>query len=333
MGIVIYGLGPIGLKILEKALQSKRTHILGAVDIDPEKIGKDLGTLLGEQQIGIKVVGSIKEINTDGYDKKIALHATGSNLEKVWPQLKELVSMDYSVVSSCEELSYPWFKYKKLSGEIDEFVRTKNQFLIGSGVNPGFVMDSLVLNLSAVTDEITGIKATRMVDVSQRRLPLQEKVGVGLKPEEFIKRVKNNMIGHIGLEESLRLIAYGMGLVVQGDVFNNIEPTIVEEDIDLSRCTIKKGEVSGQAQISKGITENGIELELNLHMSLGIEQKDEITIENKDGTLTKLVIPNGIFGDTATANIIVNTALTVANEERHGLLTITDIKFPRNSRF
>lgn len=329
--VVVYGLGPIGLEILKKCQETLPGKVIGAVDIDPVKIGKDIGELTGLERRGIRVVSSIKEVAAKGNGTKIAIHATGSNLQSVWPQIKELVDHGYSVVSTCEQLSFPFHRYPELSEEIDRYAAEKGVTVIGTGVNPGYVMDTLVLSLTSVLSDISSICVTRQVDVKKRRLPLQKKVGTGMTEEEFKNLAVQDKIGHVGLEESLRLIAAGLNLELES-VENSINPVVTSEPLLLPHFDIKAGEVIGLHQVSNGVTNDGKSIVLDLTMSAEVnESEDRIEI---DGDMKQtLVIPGGVFGDSATASIIINTVKTVALEVKPGLQTMKDIRLTRNINY
>lgn len=319
MNVLSFGLGPIGLEILKQCQEATNINVIGAVDIDPEKVGKDIGLLIGKETKGINVVSSMKEFKKPDNDssRNVAIHATGSNLENIWPQIKQLLDHGFSVVSTCEELSYPMARYPELAKEIDEYTRKKHLTVLGTGVNPGFVMDTLVLCLSSVTKNISCIKVSRKVDVSKRRLPLQKKVGVGMEKDVFEQLAEKGKIGHVGLEESVRLIAYGLNLQIT-DVSNSIEPTISKVD----------QKVNGLHQTSITKTKEGKHLVLDLIMSVGVNQADEIVITGDESQ--RLVIPGGIFGDTATASIAINNSKLVHSMSERGLKTMADIGLPRN---
>ncbi|MFE0507113.1 NAD(P)H-dependent amine dehydrogenase family protein [Peribacillus butanolivorans] len=322
----VFGLGPIGIEILRSAYQTNPHSIIGVIDIDPEKIGNDIGLLINEKQTGLNVVSSIQEVKTNT-DHPVALHATGSNLQQVWPQIKELLDHGFSVVSTCEQLSFPWDRYPELAKEIDDYAKAKRLSVIGTGINPGFIMDTLVICFSTVLTTINKIIVNRRVDVSKRRIPLQKKVGIGMPKEEFESLAEQNKIGHVGLEESVRLIAYGLNWNL-ASVKNTIEPTITRENITVPLTSLKPGDVNGLHQVSKGKTSNGREICLDLTMSVGINQEDEIIIEGNE--TQRLIIPNGIFGDTATAAMVINTAKQIDAIRKPGLLTMADIGLPRN---
>jgi 2,4-diaminopentanoate dehydrogenase len=326
-GYVQFGLGPIGVEILKQASEVHGLSVIGAVDIDPEKVGKDIGDILGTEAKGKLVVENLNQVTVNEEQSKIAIHATGSNLANVWPQIKNLLDHGFSVVSTCEELSYPWYRYAELSKEIDDYAKNKGLFVIGTGVNPGFIMDTMTLFLTSVTNKVTNINVSRKVDVSKRRIPLQKKVGVGMTVDQFNELAAENKIGHVGLEESARLIAYGLGISLN-EVKNSIQPVIANKAYSLTSGNLKPGQVSGQHQIVEATTTDGRKITLELVMAVDVEQEDRIRIDGSERT--ELVIPNGIFGDTATAAMSINVAKTVANNPTVGLLTMADIPLSRN---
>ena len=326
MNVLVFGLGPIGIEILRNAYQLNPHSVIGAVDIDPNKVGKDIGELSGEADSGIKVTDNVQDVEKRKESQQVAIHATGSNLKHVWPQIKELLDNGYSVVSTCEQLSYPWHAYPELAKEIDEYAKSKNLTVIGTGINPGFIMDTMAVCFSTVLTNVKKITVIRNVDVSKRRIPLQKKVGIGMSEEEFLSLANQDKIGHVGLEESVRLIAYALNWKLI-DVNNTIEPTIAKDQVHTPLTPLNTGDVSGLHQVSRGRTAEGFEIHLDLTMSAGIEQKDEIILEGN--TTQRNVVPDGIFGDTSTAAMAINTAKRIDAIRQPGLLTMADIGLPR----
>ncbi|MFJ7638325.1 hypothetical protein ACIQZM_12895 [Peribacillus sp. NPDC097206] len=324
----VFGLGPIGMEILRSAYLTNPQSIIGAVDIDPQKVGKDIGLIINENKMNVHVVSSIHEVKTS-VEHPIALHATSSNANHVWPQIKELLDHGFSVVSTCEQLSFPWQRYPELAKEIDIYAKSKGLSVIGTGINPGFIMDTMAICFSTVVTTVNRVLVNRKVDVSKRRLPLQRKVGIGMTKGEFEALAEQDKIGHVGLEESVRLIAYGLDWELTS-INNTIEPTIATEDITVPLTSLKKGAVSGLHQVSRALTSTGKEICLDLNMSVGINQEDEIIIEGNE--TQRLIIPNGVFGDTATASMVINTAKQIDAIRKPGLLTMADIGLPRNSQ-
>ena len=189
-------------------------------------------------------------------------------------------------------------------------------------------MDTMAICFSTVLTSLNKVTVNRKVDVSKRRIPLQKKVGIGMSKDEFKALAEQDKIGHVGLEESVRLTAYGLNWKLDS-VNNTIEPTIANENITVPLTTIKPGDVSGLHQVSHGRTFDGKEIYLNLIMSAGINQEDEIIMEGNE--TQRLIVPNGIFGDTATAAMVINTAKQIDTIRKPGLLTMADIGVPRNS--
>ena len=158
------------------------------------------------------------------------IHATSSSLIKVLPQLEEIAKSGANIISTCEELSFPWRKNKEAATNIDRIAKENNITILGTGVNPGFVLDSLILTLSGACQEIKNIKGIRIVDASTRRLPLQKKIGTGMDIKEFEDLMRKEDIGHVGLVESVEIIAYGLGIELE-EVKQQIKPKIAESEL------------------------------------------------------------------------------------------------------
>src|SRR4030081_13497 len=198
-----YGVGPIGASIARLMREKQAIEIIGAIDTDPAKVGRDLGEVDGAQDApwGVTVSADAREVLEQNAD--VVTHSTSSSLAKVMDQLLMFLEAESSIVSTCEELSYPYRTHPELAVKLDTAAKEWGVALVGTGVNPGFVMDKLVITLAAVSQRIEHAKALRIVDASKRRLPLQKKIGAGLSVEEFRARVKEGTIKHVGLPESV----------------------------------------------------------------------------------------------------------------------------------
>jgi hypothetical protein len=325
---VHYGLGPIGLRILELAASSDALDARGAMDVDAEKVGRDAGSLIGRPALGLPVVRAVDDLPAEvrALPGTTAFHAAGSRLEKVWPQLRELLDAGFAVVSTCEELAYPWHRYPELSREIDAYAKERGLAVLGTGVNPGFVMDALALCLTAALGDVRRVRVTRAVDVSARRIPLQRKVGVGMDRDDFVRLAEAGEIGHVGLEESARLVAHGLGWALD-DVTNTIEPTIATARRDVDLGELRPGDVDGLWQTCVARTLDGRSIELDLTMRVEVEQRDEIVVGGDEQY--RLVIPEGLPDDAATAAIAVNCGKRIATMGK-GLLTMVEAGLPRH---
>ncbi|MCL6554617.1 MAG: dihydrodipicolinate reductase, partial [Firmicutes bacterium] len=220
ISVVSYGLGPIGVSIARHALDIGH-RIVGAVDIDPEKVGRDLGTLIGRDPLGVTVAADPAEALARG--PEVVLHSTQSHIPQVLSQILDCLEAGACVVSTCEEMAFPWYRHPAAAHRIDRVAKARHVAAVGVGVNPGFVMDLLPVVLTAACREVRSIHVTRVVDAGTRRLPLQRKVGAGMTRAEFAQGVAEGRLGHVGLQESVALIADALGWPLDG-VTEDIEP-------------------------------------------------------------------------------------------------------------
>lgn len=324
--VIQYGLGPIGQACVRyiNDYYSDRIVVVGAVDIDPEKIGQDLGRVCGlDRDLDVPVSATLEGALRYG-EVDVVLHTTASSLELVSGQLEECLRAGLSVVSSTEELSYPWIAQPERSLKLDAVAREHGVGLVGTGVNPGFVMDSLALMASAASAHVESIRIQRVVDAGIRRLPLQRKVGFGLTPQEFADRKAAGLFGHIGLKESAQMVAAGLGWNVE-DLEETLEPQIDESMLaangSISNCVL------GIRQHVHVRTTNGRHIELGLHMYVGATDPGD-TIEIAGDPPLRVTIPGGVFGDTATVAMLINT-LPRIRAASPGLKTMLDLPLPR----
>src|SRR5712672_1986126 len=225
-----FGVGPIGASIARLMREKQAIEICGAIDTDPENIGRDLGEVVGSEDAPwcVKISCDAKDVLEQAVD--VVIHSTSSSLAKVMDQLLACLEAESCVVSTCEELSYPYRTHPDLAAKLDAAAKDWGVALVGTGVNPGFVMDKLVVTLAAVSQRIDHVKAVRIVDASKRRLPLQKKIGAGMAVEEFRAQVKAGIIKHVGLPESVAMVADSLNLpVVQ--ITETIEPVIANERV------------------------------------------------------------------------------------------------------
>jgi len=316
------GVGPIGASIVRLAREKLSLQIVGAIDRDPEKAGRDLGEVIGAPDApwGITISGNADEVLAEPVD--VVLHSTSSYLPGVMDELLECLAAGCCIVSTCEELSYPYRKHPELSKRLDTAAKDEGVALVGTGVNPGFVMDKLLLTLSAASQRVDWASAIRVVDASKRRLPLQEKIGAGMTPFEFREKVAAGIIKHHGLPESIAMVADGLGFALD-DISETIEPMIADETIKTQFLEVAPGQVAGVHQIARG-TASGVEkVFMELKMYVGAKKPAD-TVELKGEPNLSLTIPGGTHGDIATAAVAVNAIplILVANA---GLHTVRDL--------
>lgn len=306
--VVCYGLGPIGLGIARLAASRPGIEIVGAIDVDPQKVGRDLGELLGGSALGV-TVSSDAAATLSAAGPAVALHATGSALTKVAPQLLALANAGVNVVSTCEELSYPWTAQPQLAAELDAAARRAGVTLLGTGVNPGYAMDALPLMLTAPCAAVRAVRVLRVVDAGKRRGPLQRKVGAGMTKAEFEAGVRAGTIRHVGLPESLHMLATSLGWRLDSSD-DTIAPMLADRELVTDVLRVEPGQVTGVHQVARGLIGGQEVLRLELRMYVGAPDPQD-TIEIDGDPPVRMSVAGGLHGDIATAAVSVNAIPSV----------------------
>ncbi len=319
--LIQIGLGPLGQKIVRFISTRKNLKIVAAIDIDPDKIGKDLGKLCSLPSMDVLVSNDLlfelKDKNPD-----IAIISTVSNLSKVKSQLEEVAKQGVNIISTCEELAFPWQTQFRLAKQIDEICIKNNVVCVGTGVNPGFLMDYLPCVLSTACQKVEKITVSRFQDASNRRIPFQRKIGASLSIEQFREKEKLGSLRHVGLIESIYMIAKGVGWKLD-NVTEELNPIITEQKIIADNITIENGYASGVEQIGKGFAGNKEVICLHFRASIGEKKPvDRIEISGIPNIISE--IPGGINGDIATCSITINVIKSVMSASP-GLKTMLDL--------
>jgi 4-hydroxy-tetrahydrodipicolinate reductase len=324
MRIGVYGFGAIG-KLVTRLLIERGHDIVGVVDIDERIIGRDVGEILGIGRIGVEVSKGVGVLET----ADVVIHATGSYLDKVYPQIASVIEMGVNVVSTCETLAYPYYRYPVLARRLDELAKTYGVVVIGTGINPGFIFDTLVVLLASSTPNVTWIKAVRSLDAAKRREPFRRKIGVGVKPDVVREMLSRGEItGHVGYAESVYLIAQAGDLNLTR-VEEYQEPVIAEESVESAGIRVERG-------LNKGIVGRGVGyvgdkevIRLELYAYVGAPEYDYIAIKSREYIVEWK--STGTPGDLGTASIVVNTAEKIL-QLPPGLRLVTEL-LPLKIRF
>ena len=327
--VVQYGLGPIGRAcaslLLEKA-RTGRVTLVGVIDIHPELTGRDLGSVLGlAEPTGIVVEGDARAL-LGRVQPDVVVHTTSSFLERVYEQIAGCLDAGASVVSSSEELFYPFDRHPDLARSLDELARERGVAVLGTGVNPGFAMDMLALTASGVCEAVHRIRISRVVDAGLRREPLQRKVGAGLSPADFDERKATGHFGHIGLRESAAFVAHGLQWSLSR-YEETLASVIASERRETPFLTVEAGQVAGIDHRVIGYKGDEAVLELTLQMYVGAtDVHDAVKIDGVPPV--DLQIRGGVFGDTATVGALVNAIPLVVRAEP-GLRLSSELPVPR----
>jgi 4-hydroxy-tetrahydrodipicolinate reductase len=323
--VMIMGLGPIGAGVARQLAARKNFRIVSAVDIDPAKIGRDVGEVTGlGRKTGVKVVAD-PVVAIRKTKPQVAVLCTSSSLRTVWPQIQAVLKLKVPIVSTTEELSYPWFSNRALARKIDAAAKKAKVAVVGTGVNPGFAMDALPIALTAVCERVDAVRVDRVQDARIRRLPFQQKIGSGLTPAEFAEKVKTLSVRHVGLTESVAMIADALGWKIDR-ITDEIQPKIAEAPVESQFLKVAAGRVCGIVQDGVGSVNGKPVIVLHMEAYLGApESYDRVQIEGSPRL--DVTAKGGYHGDVATHSITVNT-IPKALAAPPGLHTMRSLALP-----
>lgn len=319
--VILYGLGPIGAACARVlAMRPEVYEFVGAIDLDPNKVGKDIGEVVGvPEKYGIKVSSQAGRVLAK--DAELVMHATGSYVAKVKPQLIQIIKAGKNIVSTCEELSNPWVQNAADADELNKLAKKYRVTVVGTGINPGYAMDTLPVALTAVCQEVKRVRVKRVVDASKRRRQLQQKIGAGMTVEAFNEAAAKREIRHVGLAESVGLVARGLGWQLD-EIMETIEPIVATSRVVTDHVIVEPNFVTGVRQFGRGLFMGEDKVILELEMAVDApEAYDEAWIE---GTPNVHSLVKGIHGDISTAAVVGNAARRVV-EAKPGLLTMVDL--------
>jgi 4-hydroxy-tetrahydrodipicolinate reductase len=325
--VVLYGVGAIGSKIAKFLLEKEGVDIVGAIDIAQDKVGKDLGEVLGiDKRLGV-VVSDKPETVFCKACADIVIHATTSYLRDVYPQIAPLAKYGVNVISTCEELAYPYISEPELAKKLDALGMRYGVTFLGTGINPGFLMDTLVITLTGVCQRINKIKVERVMNAATRRVPFQKKIGAGLSAEEFEKKIKEKAItGHVGLEQSIGMIAEALKWHLDKVKVDPVKPVIAKTKVASEAIEVQPGQVAGLKQSAHGFIDGKERITLEFQAYIGAkEEYDAVTIDGVPPVRQK--ISPCVHGDLATIAVLVNSIPKVINAPP-GLVTMKDLPVP-----
>jgi 4-hydroxy-tetrahydrodipicolinate reductase len=319
------GLGPIGAGVVRQVASRKGFRIVGAVDVDPAKVGKDLGDVCGlgrklRVSVSDDITRTIKSTKPD-----VAVLCTSSSLKKVVPEFEAVLKQRVPIVSTTEELAYPVKSNAAPAKRLDALAKRARVAVLGTGVNPGFTMDALPIALTGVCERVEAIHVDRIQDASIRRLPFQKKIGAGLTREQFVDKVRDGSVRHVGLAESITMIADAMGWKLDR-ITDQIEPKMADRRISSQYLTVEPGQVCGLVQDGVGYRKGHPIITLHMEAYLGApESYDAVRVTGNPPLSMR--ISGGVHGDIATAAITVNSIPKVLAAQP-GLRTMRDMALP-----
>ena len=323
--VLVYGLGPIGLMVARQLAARDGFRIVGAIDVDPAKVGRDAGEIAGlPRPLRVKVDPDARRALRKSRPDVVVL-CTASSVRGVMPQLEGILKAKIPIVTTTEELCYPVKRNLPLARRIDALARKARVAVLSTGVNPGFVMDALPITLTVACERIESISVNRVQDARSRRLPFQQKIGAGLSREQFAREVERGSIRHVGLAESISMIAAALGWQLDR-IADTVKPKIADATVASEFFAVDPGYVSGIIQDGVGYRHGTPVITMHMEAYLGApEPYDEVKVSGVPNLTLR--IPGGVPGDAATASIVVNSIPKVLSATP-GLKTMRDLPVP-----
>jgi 4-hydroxy-tetrahydrodipicolinate reductase len=319
--VIQYGLGPIGSAVARHVTERPGLELVGGVDIDPAKFGRDVGDVIGlGRPLGFSVSSRLSDL-LSRTRADAAIHTTSSYFDLFKGQIVEILAAGLDVVTTAEELSFPWLAHPAEAAEIDAAAKTAGKTVLGTGVNPGFLMDALPLFLTGLCQRVDRLAVTRVIDASTRRGPFQAKIGSGLTVEVFQARMAAGRMGHVGLPESVGMVFDTLGKKL-AHYESSVEPVVAARLVETKHFSVQPGQVMGLKQVARAYTAEGEFMTLTFMAALATgEEGDTVQIFGKPDLEVRL---KGTNGDIATVAIAVNAVRRV-REAPPGLVTMRDL--------
>ena len=309
IGVVQFGCGPIGCSIARLAAQRPELAVLGGIDIDPAVAGRNLGEVAATGGRLAAVVHADAAAALRELQPQVVFHTTGSRVADVFDQLSMIAAAGANVVSTCEELAFPAYRDPESAARLHELACRHGVSVLGTGVNPGFLMDTWPLFMSTLCADLRAVRVTRIQDASTRRIPFQRKIGAGLSQQEFTEAAAGGAFGHVGLEESAALLAAGLGWELD-EISVTLEPVLLDHEVRSDYATVPVGTVAGLKQVAVATRAGRPAVELEFQAYVGAPRSfDTVTLTGTPNL--EVTIPGGTPGDVATAAIVVNSTAAV----------------------
>lgn len=331
--VIQVGLGPMGVHSVSAIAAHPHLELVAAVDLDPSLSGRTVGSLLQFDLTGkalapavasMRIRGDLRQ-TLDGCLADVTVFCTVSSLDATLEPILDAVRAGFHVVSSCEELLFPTIARPDACRTLDEAARQSGVTILGTGVNPGFLMDFLPLTVSSLCPSLTKVEVYRRQNASTRRLPFQKKIGAGLTVEQFNQKAESGRFGHAGLAESGLLLASGLGWQLDR-IETSLEPVITESTTPGPEGDIHPGGVTGIRQRFEGFEQDQVRVMLEFVAAVGLsapEDRIRLFAVGSDRPV-ELLIPGAAHGDNSTAAILSHAAAAIRNLNP-GLRTMADL--------
>ena len=327
--VVLWGLGAMGSGIAKALMKRSNVEIVGVLKATESHVGKTLAEALGEGNCQVKITQDVAAVLQPGV-ADLAIISTASFTAAVKPQIEAAVRAGMHVITIAEEMAYPAAKSPELAKELDLLAKEYGVTVLGTGINPGFVLDSLIIALTGVCLEIESIHATRVNDLSEFGQMVMRTQGVGTTPQGFAAGLEDgSIVGHVGFPESMALIASSLGWQLD-EITETREPIISKVERVTPQVVVAPGMVAGCRHVAYGKEKGRVRIILEHPQQVrpelaGVETGDYIRIKGTPDV--NLAIQPEIPGGIGTIAMAVNMIPHVL-EAAPGLTTMPELRLP-----
>jgi 4-hydroxy-tetrahydrodipicolinate reductase len=320
--IVQYGLDPLGTEILRNLAGRSDFEVAAAIDSDATET--DLSISEATQIPGFEeapVLCSFEDLPQSARPDAV-FHTAGTGIKDTLEQLKPICESGASVVTSCDEMLFPWHREPELASEIDAICQREKVKVAGAGTDPGAAFNHLPISLAHLTGNIRSVSVESVSNAADRRSAVQDRIGYGLDPETFHEGWANGELGITGFHESLLIVAHSIGWHIPA-LDQWCEPILAEREFKLPQITVKSGQVCGLYQMIRATIPTGESIQYELRLMLEAEEpNDQIHIVGEPPV--EVSVPGTIQGEAANAWALIKT-LPRLQQLTPGVKLITDL--------
>lgn len=331
--VAIWGFGAMGSGVAKVLLAKKGVDIVGVCDIHPARVGKGIFEVLGVEKGDRADVIVNPKIEEVAFNKNcdICVIATDSFTKKAFPKIKYVLEQGINVVSTAEEMSYPKAQQPELAGELDRIAKENGVTVLGTGINPGLMMDLLAICLTGCMTDVETVTCRRVNSLSPFGPAVMEEQGVGVTVEAFEKGVQDGTLaGHVGFAESVGMIAEALGWNVE-KFEQQMKPIVTTVDRKSPYGFAAAGDVAGVNMTGQGYVDGEVKIDMYHPQQIEPEMEGTHTgdyIILKGTPEVNMAINPEVDGGIGTIAMVVNMIPHVINA-RPGLKTMIDLPVPR----
>lgn len=328
--VAVWGTGMMGQGLLRYLLDRPNdVQIVGAIDTNPAKAGRTVGELLGGHESDVRITADAADVLANKPD--VVCICTQSNLHEITGQVEPSIRAGANVICIAETLAYPWASDSAWAERVDALARENGVSVLGTGINPGFILDALIVMWTSVCLRVDRIEARRVNDLSPFGPTVMASQGVGTTVEEFERGLaEGTIVGHIGFPESIHLIARALGWEID-QIVETREPIVSAVERSTPHVHVAPGEVAGCRHIGRGYSKGELKIELvhpqQIHPHLeGVDTGDYIRVigDPEIHMANAPEVPGGIGTCASMGNYIPLVVAATA-----GLRTVVDLPLPR----